>query len=133
MSAADLALLLAVVLMAFGFAALVVALVRVSESMSQLRREIQSWRDQLLPLLDSMRESTDEAREVMGQARADLGRFDRVLGSAEAISDALDGTTRATRLALSTPVIKVAAFVSGTSRAARRLRSGADVPDRRSR
>jgi hypothetical protein len=45
-----------------------------------------------------------------------------VLGSAEAISDAVDGTGRAARRAFSAPVIKVAGIATGTSRAVRRLR-----------
>ena len=49
-------------------------------------------------------------------------RFDRVLGSAEAISDAVVGGSRVARAALSTPVIKTAALATGTSRAVRRLR-----------
>jgi protein involved in polysaccharide export with SLBB domain len=57
----------------------------------------------------------------MHEAQRDLARFDRVLGSAEAISGAVSGSGRVARTALSTPVIKVAAIASGTSRAAKRL------------
>jgi len=49
-------------------------------------------------------------------------RFDRVLGSAEAISSNVQGVSRVARAALSTPVIKTVALASGTSKAARRLR-----------
>ena len=64
-----------------------------------------------------------DAREVMDEARDDLERFDRVLGSAEAISDAVGvGGRRIYRAALSAPVIKATALATGTSRAARRMR-----------
>ena len=49
-------------------------------------------------------------------------RFDRVLGSAEAISGAMAGGSRVARAALSAPVIKTVALGTGTSRAVRRLR-----------
>ena len=57
-----------------------------------------------------------------GGKHNDLDRFDRVLGSAEAISANVAGASRVTRMALSTPVIKTVALASGTSRAASRLR-----------
>jgi hypothetical protein len=62
-----------------------------------------------------------ELRESVEEARDDLDRFDRVLGSAEAISSRVEGASRVARVALSTPVIKTVALASGTGRAARRL------------
>jgi len=125
MTAAELAVLLAAVLCAIGFAALVVVLVRLLDGLKALRREVESLRNETRPLLADLRESTGEARAAMETARADLQRFDRVLGSAEAISDAVDGTGRAARRAFSAPVIKVAGLATGTTRAVRRLRGGA--------
>jgi hypothetical protein len=55
-------------------------------------------------------------------ARSDLDRFDRVVGSAEAISGAMSGSGRVARTAFSVPVIKAAGVATGTSRALRRLR-----------
>ena len=52
----------------------------------------------------------------------DLDRFNRVLGSAEAISDAVSGSGRVARVALSAPVIKAAGIATGTGRVVRRLR-----------
>ena len=91
MTAGDLAVTLAAVLCAIGFAALIVVLVRVLDTLKALRIEVESLRRETGPLLAELRESTDEAREAMDTARDDLERFDRVLGSAEAISDAVDG------------------------------------------
>jgi hypothetical protein len=110
------------VLCAIGFAALVVVLVRLLDGLKDLRYEVESLRSETRPLLAELRESTGEARIAMETARADLQRFDRVLGSAEAISEAVDGTGRAARRAFSAPVIKVAGIATGTSRAMRRLR-----------
>jgi len=122
MTAGDLAVTLAALLCAIGFAALIVVLVRVLDSLKSLRSEVESLRNETRPLLAEMRVSTDEARSAMHTARSDLERFDRVLGSAEAISDAVDGSSRAARTAFSAPVIKLAGLATGTSRAVRRLR-----------
>lgn len=121
MSAGDLAILIAVVLCVLGFTALVVLSFRMLRVLGELQRELAGWRQRTEPLLAEIRESTVDAREAMEDARRDLDRFDRVLGSAEAISGAVAGSGRVARTALSTPVIKVAALATGTSRAARRL------------
>ena len=122
MSAGDLAVTLAALLCAFGFAALIVVLVRVLDTLKALRLEVESLRKETGPLLAELRESTDEAREAMDTAREDLDRFDRVLGSAEAISDAMDGSSRFAKRAFSVPMIKAAGIATGTSRTVRKLR-----------
>jgi hypothetical protein len=122
MTAGELAVLLAAVLCSIGFAALIVVLFRVMDTMRSLRGEVVSLRQETGPLLAELRASTDDARSTMAEARDDLDRFDRVLGSAEAISGAVAGGSRVARAALSAPVIKTAALATGTSRAVRRLR-----------
>lgn len=122
MTTAEFALLLAAVLCCLGFAALIVVLVRVLDTLKVLRSEVVTLRAETVPLLTELRQSTDGARETMAEARHDLDRYDKVLGSAEAISGAMAGSGRIARAALSTPVIKTAAFATGTSRAVRRLR-----------
>ena len=122
MTAGDLAVTLAAVLCALGFAALIVVLMRVLDTLRSLRGEVESLRRETRPLLAELRDSTVEARTAMDTARSDLERFDRVLGSAEAISDAVEGSGRVARTALSAPVIKFAGIATGTSRAVRRLR-----------
>jgi uncharacterized protein YoxC len=114
-TAGDLAIVLAAVLCALGFAALVVVLGRVLQAIRELREELARLRRDTQPLLEELQASVDEARD-------DLERFDRLLGSAESISSRVNGATRVTRLALSAPVIKTVALASGTSRAASRLR-----------
>lgn len=122
MTAGELAVLLAAVLCSIGFAALVVVLVRVLDALRSLRAEVSDLRAETRPLLAELRSTTDEARATVLEARHDLDRFDRVLGSAEAISDAVAGGGRVARVAFSVPVIKATALATGTGRAARRLR-----------
>jgi hypothetical protein len=122
MTAGELAVLLAAVLCCIGFAALVVVLMRVLDSLKSLRGEVATLRAETTPLLIELRATTHEARAVVEEARDDLDRFDRVLGSAEAISGAVAGGSRVARAALSAPVIKTVAIGTGTSRAVKRLR-----------
>ena len=122
MTAGELAVVVATVLCAIGFAALIVVLLRVLDTLKSLRGEVESLRAETRPLLSELQVSTDQARATIAQARTDLDRFDRVLGSAEAISDAVSGSGRVARAALSAPVIKAAGIATGTSRAWRRLR-----------
>ena len=122
MTAGDLAIVLAAVLCCIGFAALIVVLYRVLDTMRSLRNEVVSLRQETGPLLDELRSSTADATAAVTAARDDLERFDRVLGSAEAISGAMAGGSRVARAALSTPMIKTAALATGTTRAVRRFR-----------
>jgi hypothetical protein len=120
MTAGELAVLLAAVLCSIGFAALVVVLVRVLDTLRELRREVGDLRAETRPLLHDLRISTIEARETVDEARSDLERFDRVLGSAEAIGDAV--SVHVARTAFSTPMIKFAGLAKGTTRTFARLR-----------
>jgi hypothetical protein len=58
---------------------------------------------------------------AMARAQGELDRVDDLVGSAEAITATVGGTSRLARLALSGPLIKVIAFRAGTARAGRRL------------
>ncbi|HEX2783913.1 MAG TPA: hypothetical protein VHN36_10030 [Ilumatobacteraceae bacterium] len=122
MTAGDLAVVLAAVLCSVGFAALIVVLLRVLDATRSLRDEVTALRQETHPLLAELRASTADAKSAVVEAREDLERFDRVLGSAEAISGAVVGGSRVARAALSAPVIKTAALATGTSRAVNRLR-----------
>jgi hypothetical protein len=96
MTRGELAVVLAAVLCCIGFAALIVVLVRVLDTMRdcaakscRLRQETgRCWR-----VADVDRRCQARWQE----ARDDLERFDRVLGSAEAISGALSGGSRVAR------------------------------------
>lgn len=129
MTTGELLLVAAIVLLAIGFAALIVVLLRVHDTTNHLRREVIDLRDDTRMLIDDLRISTDEARDSVVEARHDLERFDKVLGSAEAIGDAVGSTVA--RSALSSPVIKAAGIVRGASRTVARLRGRPVASNRR--
>lgn len=122
MTTSEVVLIAAVVLCAVGFAALAVVLMRVFDALRALRGEVESLRRTTLPLIDELRTSASEARSAVDVAREDLARFDRVLGSAEAISDAVEQSGRAARRVFAAPVIKAVGTVTGVRRAVGRLR-----------
>lgn len=59
---------------------------------------------------------------AMSRAQGDLDRVDDLIGSAEAINQAVGSTSRLAQLAFSGPLIKLIALRAGTARASRRLR-----------
>lgn len=129
MSTADVILVAAIVMLAIGFAALIVVLLRVHDTTTHLRREVTDLRDETRMLIDDLRLSTDEARDSVDEARQDLERFDKVLGSAEAIGDAVGSTVA--RSAFSSPAIKAAGLARGASRTVARLRRKSPAEARR--
>ena len=125
MTAGELALVVAVVLCVLAFAALAVTLVRVRDTLGSLRSEVAELRAETTPLLADLRASAAEADRAMALARQDLERFDRVLGSVEAIGNTAARSSKLARTTLSVPMIKAAGLATGTSRGLRRLRRGA--------
>jgi hypothetical protein len=120
MSAGDLVVVIAAFVLICGFTALIVVLLRVHDTLRDLRKDVVDLRVETAPLLLEMRNTTDAARLTVDEARSDLERFDKVLGSAEAIGDAVG--SRVARTAFSSPAIKAAGLAKGTSRAWSRLR-----------
>ena len=120
MTAGELVLVVAAVLCSIGFAALIVVLLRVLDTLRDVRLEVDQLRMETTPLIRELLATTDEARATVDEAHADLERFDRVLGSAEAIGDAVGG--RVARTTFSSPMIKAAGLARGTSRTISRLR-----------
>ncbi len=129
MTTGEVLLVAAIVLLAIGFAALIVVLMRVHDTTNHLRREVTDLRDETRVLIDDLRISADEARDTVDEARHDLERFDRVLGSAEAIGEAVGSTVA--RSAFSSPAIKAAGIARGASRTVARLRGKPVVSSRR--
>ena len=120
MTAGDLAVGVGRGAVQLGFAALIVVLVpRARHDCDRCATRSPPCARRPRPLLAELRASTADAKSAMAEARDDLDRFDRVLGSAEAISGAVAGGSRVARAALSAPVIKTAALATGTSRAVR--------------
>jgi len=120
MTTTEILMVSAIVLLAVTFALVIVVLLRIQDTTQQLRREVTDLRDETRMLIDDLRLSTDEARDSVDEARHDLERFDKVLGSAEAIGDAVGSTVA--RSAFSSPAIKAAGIARGASRTVARLR-----------
>ena len=117
MTAGELAVVLAAVLCCLGFAALIVVLVRVLDTHAYAARRgrVVARRDRPVARTSCARRRPTP-RPTVDEARDDLERFDRVLGSAEAISGAVaGGRPRRPGRHCSTPVIKTAALATGTS------------------
>ena len=111
MTAGEVMLVVAGVLGALACAALAVTLLRVSDALRALRRELAT----VTPLVEELRASIDDARAWPRRRHA--ARLPPCqLGSLP---------SRTTRTTLSEPRIKAAGLATGTSRAVRRLRRGA--------
>lgn len=126
MTAGELVVVLSALLLTIGFAALIVVLLRVLDTLRDLRGEVADLRAETRPLIHDLRESAQRARDTVDEARHDLERFDKVLGSAEAIGDAVG--QRVAKTAFSSPSIKVAGLARGTSRTIARLRGAPKAP-----
>jgi hypothetical protein len=116
-SGTNTALVVGLVLCAVAFAALVLVLYRVLVALAGLRSDLEVIESRLMPMVDELRDATRESRDIIAAARGDLKRFDKVLGSAESVAEAVADTSRVARTVLSAPVIKVAAAATGTKRA----------------
>ena len=116
-SGTNTALVVVLVLCAVAFAALVLVLYRVLVALADLRSDLDVIESRLMPMVDELRDATRESRDIIDAARGDLKRFDKVLGSAESVAEAVADTSRVARTVLSAPVIKVAAAATGTKRA----------------
>lgn len=86
-----------------------------TRTMRVLRATADDLRTESLALLADM-------RGALGLASAELDRVDGLLCTAEAISATVDSASRVAFQTLSSPVVKVLAFGTGTRKAARRLR-----------
>ncbi|MBM3729652.1 MAG: DUF948 domain-containing protein [Actinobacteria bacterium] len=115
-SGTNTALVVLLVLCAAAFAALVLVLYRVLVALTDLRSDLQVIESRLLPMVDELRDATRESRDIIDAARGDLKRFDKVIGSAESVAEAVADTSRVARTVLSAPIIKVAAAATGTKR-----------------
>lgn len=132
-SGTDTALVVALVLCALAFAGLVIVLYRVLVALADLRADLAMLEAEIVPMVGELRAATAETRDIIDTARGDLERFDRVLGSAESISEAVADTSRVARTVLSVPVIKVAAVASGVRRALSVLRRPSERTSRKKR
>jgi uncharacterized protein YoxC len=103
------------VAVAVGMAGLLLALGSMLRTMKSMRRAVEDVQAEAVPLLSDL-------RAVIRQANDDLVRVDGLIDRADSISDTVDSASRLVYKTFSNPVVKTAAFVSGSSRAYRRLR-----------
>ena len=115
MSAVDLAAIIAAVAALAVVAALTLVVVRLTRTTTELAEALAEVRDEALPALR-------EATAVVRHAGEEAERVTEILDAAEALSQRMDGASKAAYVALSRPVIKTAAAASGAQRAARKLR-----------
>jgi ABC-type transporter Mla subunit MlaD len=123
LSAADLAVVIVTTCSIVAVVAILFALQRTLSTLRQVRDAMDELRERSLPVVDDLADAVEAAN-------AELERVDRLVGSAESISQTVDATSRLAYRALSAPVIKTVAITSGASRAAKRLRrdGSADEP-----
>ncbi len=115
MSAADLLIVLASVVMLGLVIALVVAVSSMVSALRDLRETVDVLRGETIA-------TVTELRRTVEHANGELERVDTILDSAERITGTVDSASRLSYRALSPPIIKSMSFMAGTARAARRLR-----------
>jgi hypothetical protein len=116
----------AVLAAALAAGAAVVSLVVVvvlSRRTAQLRRLVEEFHEEALPLVR-------QARRAVDQAATEMERVGDVLGSAEAVTATVDSASRLAYRALANPVVGALAFTSGVGGALRRFFGRAPGPTR---
>ena len=107
---------------AVAFAMLVVGVLFLVGSairtLAAMRVAVDDVRQAAVPLLT-------DVHTAVRQANGDLVHVEGLLETAESISGTVDSASRLAYAAFSRPVVKLAAFFAGTSRALRRLRGAA--------
>ncbi len=118
MSPAELAALVA----AIAFAMLVVGALflmgTAMRTLSTMRVAVEDLRRTSVPLLT-------DVHTAVRQANGDLIHVEGLLETAESISGTMDSASRLALAAFSNPMVKLAAWFAGTSKALRRLRRAA--------
>ncbi len=117
MSAGDVLAVVAATVVAMLVAVMALTLVALARTLRELRATVIALHDETLPLLEA-------ARDAVCDAAVEVDRVERLVTSAERLSDAVDGASRLAARTLRSPVVKAMAFGSGVSRAAQALRDG---------
>ncbi len=116
LTAADLAVVTAIVVSMAAVAVLTVVSLSLLRTVRTLRAELVEFRTRSDAALA-------ELHDTVAEARTDLDRVDDLIGSAEALAATVDGAARVGYFTVGKPVIKTVALAKGTSRAARRMRN----------
>ncbi|MGQ0825750.1 MAG: hypothetical protein ACT4OX_12135 [Actinomycetota bacterium] len=117
MSTSDVLAVVGMTVVAVLAGALVATLIALTRTLRALRTSVDRLCDETMTLLD-------DAYEAVRGAAIEVDRVERLVTSAEKISDAVDGASRVAYRTLASPAVKAMAFGTGVSRAAKRLREG---------
>ena len=123
MSATDLAAVIIAMCALFAVGALEWIISDLRRTAAQLRATLERFDDHVAVSLDHLNTQSQDVDD-------ELRRVDGLLDSAERVTARADTLSRVTYGAVARPVIKTAAVVKGTSKAARRLRRGSVDPKR---
>jgi ABC-type transporter Mla subunit MlaD len=115
MSAGEVAAVVASVAVGIGVVGLLLTLGAVIRTLTVMRRAVEDFRRQAVPLLA-------DVHTAVRQANSELGKVDGILDRADSISGTVDSASRLAYRAFSAPVVKGMAFASGTAKAFRALR-----------
>lgn len=105
------------VLLAVLLGGLLFALVSVTATLRELRRTVESLRDDSVGLADEM-------RRTLREAEGEVDRVDDLLTAARSVGDRIDTASRIVSKTVTNPVVKVLALGTGTKKAVRRIRAG---------
>ena len=117
MSAGDWLAATGAVLLAMLLGGLLLALGFVVSTLRELRKTVESLREESLTLADAM-------RSALYDAQGEVDRVDSLLTAAEAVGDRMDSASRIVSKTVTNPVVKVMALGTGTKKAVRRIRTG---------
>ena len=117
MSAGEVAAVVAAVAAAILAVGALYALFSLTRTLESLRRAVDDFHRQALPLLGDLQATTK-------QANAELDRVDDLLDTAESVGRTVDSASRLAYLTFSNPVVKAMAVGAGVARAGRRFRRG---------
>ncbi len=119
MSATDLAAVVIAIAALFVVGALVWIIIELRRTAEQLRASLERFDTHVATSIENLNTQSQDVDD-------ELRRIGGLIDSAERVTARADTLSRVTYGAVARPVIKTAAVVKGTSKAARRLKRGAD-------
>lgn len=125
MQATDVVAVVASVCVAVLVGAFVMLLATLARTLRELRAAVDEFTEAAGPLVV-------ELRDTVSEAAVELDRVERLVTSAETVTDSIDSASRLAYRTLASPVVKAMALRAGVSRASQRLRGddGDDGDDR---
>lgn len=115
MQATDVVAVVASVCVAVLVGAFVMLLATLARTLRELRTAVEEFTDVAVPLVV-------ELRDTVSEASVELDRVERLVTSAETVTDTIDSASRLAYRTLASPVVKAMALRAGVTRASKRLR-----------